>query len=217
MGYTSTGGPKGRGQFNNTPQTTADLNKGLELLATYGNYMGAVSESERDLISGAALYEGLMVYNETSGTLEIYDGSGWSGVYGPTTAYSASPSGLTLGNGTISARYARQGSMVDAVIEVVGGSTTVATSVVGFSLPFTPAGTASVIRHSGSGLFRTGSGIQFQVFARFAPGASVLNLNVPEVVSGFVRSGSNLSQNFPVAGAWANSGLYIHFRYEAAA
>lgn len=77
MGYTTTGGPKGLGQFNTTPQTVADLNKLVELIARVGNFLGAVSESERDAITGGALYEGLMLLNTTSGRVESYDGAGW--------------------------------------------------------------------------------------------------------------------------------------------
>lgn len=77
MGYTATGGPKGRGQFNNSPSTTSDLNKLLEIEAEWGNYGGAMSEGDRDDIVGSALYAGLMIMNTTSGALEVYDGDGW--------------------------------------------------------------------------------------------------------------------------------------------
>lgn len=72
MGYTTTGGVKGLGQFNNTPQTTADLNKLLELIGKMGNYRGAMTEGERDLILGADRFDGLMVFNQSSGRINVW-------------------------------------------------------------------------------------------------------------------------------------------------
>jgi len=77
MGYTASGGPKGLGVFNNTPQTTADLNQLIELIARVGNYLGPITEAERDALTGPALYAGLMAHNTTANTLEFYTGSGW--------------------------------------------------------------------------------------------------------------------------------------------
>lgn len=77
MGYSASGGPKGLGTFNSTPQTVADLTKLVELIARMGNYRGAVTASERDLITGGALYNGLLIYNTTDGTVEIFNGSAW--------------------------------------------------------------------------------------------------------------------------------------------
>lgn len=78
MGYTAAGGPKGLGQFNNTPQTVADLNKLRDLIAERGNYMGSLTEGERDAIPSATEYAGLLIFNSTTNQLEMYDGSGWS-------------------------------------------------------------------------------------------------------------------------------------------
>lgn len=86
MGYSSSGGTKGRGVFNNSPSTTSDFNQLLTLLATYANHMGGITESARDAITGDALYEGLSCFNTDSGCLEVYDGSGWEVVWAPQTA-----------------------------------------------------------------------------------------------------------------------------------
>lgn len=77
MGYTSSGGTKGRGTFNNTPGTTSDFNQLLALLNAYGNYLGGVSEATRDAVTGDALYEGLLLWNTDAEAFEFYDGSGW--------------------------------------------------------------------------------------------------------------------------------------------
>lgn len=80
MGYSGSGGPKGLGVFNNTPQTTADLNQLVTLIAQMGNYRGQVTGAQRDAITGSALYAGLMVFNSDTGALERYTGSGWDQV-----------------------------------------------------------------------------------------------------------------------------------------
>jgi hypothetical protein len=84
MGYSASGGPKGLGVFNNTPQTAADLNQLVALIARGGNYRGPLTEAERDAISGAALFAGLMVYNTTKSQLEIFTGAGWQLIWNDT-------------------------------------------------------------------------------------------------------------------------------------
>lgn len=77
MGYSASGGPKGLGVITDSNTPLSDGNKLIELMARVGNYLGPVTEAERDSVTGSALYEGLMVYNTTRSQLEIYDGSGW--------------------------------------------------------------------------------------------------------------------------------------------
>jgi hypothetical protein len=144
-----------------------------------------------------------------------HDGTSWRIVSAPLQSYNSSPVSLTLGNGTLSAKYARQGTIVDVFLELVGGSTTAASGNVIFALPFTAAGDASVSRHEGIGIFQSTSGTQLQIVARFAGGATAFNPHAPEVVDRYLRSGSHLSNSFPGPGVWTNSRLYLHFRYEA--
>jgi hypothetical protein len=90
MGYSSSGGPKGLGTFNNTPTTTADLQQLVTLIARMGN-LRVETETNRDAINGAALYEGLHVYNLTTHQTEYYNGSGWVGVNDPDEVVSLIP------------------------------------------------------------------------------------------------------------------------------
>lgn len=83
MGYSSSGGPKGLGVVSSTPSTAADFNQVIALIAQMGNFRGSLTEAERDAISGAALYAGLLVFNSTVGTLEKYSGSGWDVIWIP--------------------------------------------------------------------------------------------------------------------------------------
>lgn len=85
MGYTPDIGEKGLGQFNSSPGTVADLNQLLAIIAGVGNYRGAMAEEDRDDITGAALYSGLLVFNTTENALELYSGSGWEHVWRPET------------------------------------------------------------------------------------------------------------------------------------
>ena len=86
MGFTASGGPRGLGVFNTTPKTASDLNKLVELIGRVGNYRGPLTETERDAISGDALYDGLMVYNTTAGALEIRADGGWEAIWAPATS-----------------------------------------------------------------------------------------------------------------------------------
>lgn len=95
MGFTPGTGPKGRGRFNSTPSTTADFNQALDLINEFGNYAGAIEEWDRDAITGAALYDGLLIYNLTAGRLEIRHMNTWVPLFTVGTA-TATP---TVANG----------------------------------------------------------------------------------------------------------------------
>lgn len=117
MGYTASGGPKGLGVFNNSPQTVADLNQLRDLIATVGNYRGTLTEAQRDAITGAALYTGLLVYNTTASKLQMYTGAGWSSVWSPATAVGtsvtpAAGTGFTLSNNQL---YMRDGWLLGSI------------------------------------------------------------------------------------------------------
>lgn len=78
MGYSSSGGPKGLGVVTDSNTPLSDFNQVIALIARVGNYRGSVTEAQRDLISGDALYDGLLVFNTTSDALERYvAGTGW--------------------------------------------------------------------------------------------------------------------------------------------
>ena len=78
MGYSSTDGPsgKGLGSFTNTPSTTSDLNKLLELVGRMGN-LRVGTTATRTALTGSSLYEGLHFYDTTLNDLWVYDGAAW--------------------------------------------------------------------------------------------------------------------------------------------
>lgn len=109
MGYTGSGGPKGLGVFTNAAQTVSDLNQLVALIARGGN-LRVETTAGRDAITGAALYEGLHVYNTTLDQLEMYTGSGWAVVWHDWKTYT--PTTTNISGGTIAAKYKRDGNVI---------------------------------------------------------------------------------------------------------
>jgi hypothetical protein len=71
--------------------------------------------------------EGMVTYLEDSDTYQSYDGSAWLPLISPGawTSYTPTIDNLTLGNGTISARYALVGKTIFVSISLTLGSTSV--------------------------------------------------------------------------------------------
>lgn len=82
MGFTS-GGPRGVGAVTSDFTPKADITAVLAEVAARGGYLGGATTAARDAISGASLFEGLMIYNTTVDRFEFYDGSGWKAVWQP--------------------------------------------------------------------------------------------------------------------------------------
>lgn len=80
MGYTSSGGTDGLGVFNNTPSTVADLNQLRDLIARMGNVQKG-NQTDRDGISGDALFQGLLFTYTDQDRIDRYDGAGWVPIY----------------------------------------------------------------------------------------------------------------------------------------
>lgn len=111
MGFT-TGGPRGVGVITSPFTPKADMGDILGVLADRGGYLGGKTTAERDAISGASLFVGLMIYNTTTEQHEWFDGSGWVGGFGASTA-------LTYQSGTWSPHpvsplriYSKPGGMI---------------------------------------------------------------------------------------------------------
>lgn len=141
MGYSSSGGTKGLGVFDNTPQTTADFNQTIELIAQMGNYYGGITEAERDAITGDALYVGLMVFNTTSEVLELYDGSGWVAAREDTGWVSLTlvSSWVNYGSGYVTAQYRKINGVVHVRGVIKSGTTTGGTVVATLPAGYRPS------------------------------------------------------------------------------
>jgi hypothetical protein len=85
----------------------------------------------------------MVTYLENVKSYDAYNGTAWVSALpiGSWTAYTPSLSNITLGNGTISAKYARLGKVVHVTFFLTLGSTSAIGTGPGFSLPFTGAQT----------------------------------------------------------------------------
>jgi hypothetical protein len=81
--------------------------------------------------------DGMTTYLEDTNTYEGYDGSAWRQVVsiGAWTSYTPTLAGITLGNGTMSARYALIGKTMHLRFDFTLGSTSAITGQARFSLP----------------------------------------------------------------------------------
>lgn len=85
------------------------------------------------------LAEGQFAYIEATNTTQYYDGAAWQELGGGTwAAWTPTYTNLTLGNGTVVARYAQVGKIVTAYYKLTYGSTTSITgSIPTITLPIT--------------------------------------------------------------------------------
>ncbi|MGW6703618.1 hypothetical protein ACWGDE_01810 [Streptomyces sp. NPDC054956] len=167
-------------------------------------------------IAASGLYAGQVRYNTVSGVLEIWSGSVWQpqGIWSAyTPTWTASTTNPTLGNGTLTTRWARVGRMVTWVGTVDLGSTSNGgTGVWQMSLPVAAAsgagfpawrGTASYFKsgdndYAGQSLTVGSTGLAFVVKTDTA-----------------AKAFSNVTNLVPVAAANGNS-LTWSITYEAA-
>lgn len=210
MGYNSSGGPKGLGVFNNTPQTVADLNQLRDMIARVGNFREG-NQADQDAVIGDALYEGLFFYRTDINRLDVCNGTGWDVVFQDWTSYS--PTATAVTGGTITAKFQRVGKTVNVVIKhQLAGTNGGITGAVRYSLPI-PAGDADV-HQAGTVLFRDASpaGDYYGLVRLIAPDAFVAPIGTAGTYANFV---SYLSPTVPHA--WA-SGDFIEarFSYEVA-
>jgi hypothetical protein len=99
-------------------------------------------------IALAGVYAGQARYNATRGVVEYWNGSAWlapGDAIAFTPTWTASTTNPTLGNGTLSATYAKQGSLVTYQGSLVLGSTSNGgTGTWAMSLPFAPVNTVGI-------------------------------------------------------------------------
>jgi hypothetical protein len=102
--------------------------------------------TERDAIAADA---GMTVYVEATDTLYQYGPSGWRVLHAGRRPYTPSTSGLTLGNGQITAEWEQIGSVVQAAGRIVFGSTSAVTGNLEIGFPVKPkraeASTAGIV------------------------------------------------------------------------
>jgi hypothetical protein len=152
------------------PDNTDLVKNGALAIRTLGNAidttMGTmvaktVVDAKGDLIAGTAADTVNRLAVGNNGETLVADSSTSTGLdwktateQYPWAAYTVTPSGLTVGNGTLTARYQQIGKLVNLEIDFIFGTTSAITAVVVFGLPvtaklgsYTSAGTVTLGRY----------------------------------------------------------------------
>ena len=159
--------------------------------------------------------EGMVTYLEDSASFESRSPSAWVPLITPGawSTYNPTLAGITLGNGTLSARYSRIGRTVHFWIRIIFGTTTAITSGVAFGLPIakspnmgTPQGEAFFQQ---VGVLNTAPGGTFS-----NPGSNNVTLYALNASGTYITT-SALSATIPFT--WANTHqIGLKGTYEAA-
>ena len=130
--------------------------------------------------TGAALYEGLTMWESDLNRWIIYDGTGWLVYDSGYVSYTPTLTNLTLGNGTVLARRLRQGPRTRVRFSFVLGSTSAVGTNPTFSLPFTavdPHGEVALASFAPCTLLDTGTA-QMDGIIRLAAGLAGVTIHV---------------------------------------
>jgi hypothetical protein len=137
--------------------------------------------------------EGMISYLKDTNSTEYYSGSAWTAIGGSSsvtwTAFTPTYSGITVGNGTVTARYAKQGNLVSVYFRFVLGSTS---STGSYPIVILPSPIVPVYRNQFVGTFLD-SGVQVYVGEFNTDGA---NVNCGGIGTG---------------GSWASGGQTVPF------
>jgi|DEB0MinimDraft_6_1074348.scaffolds.fasta_scaffold124635_1 hypothetical protein len=129
---------------------------------------------------------------------------------GEWTAYTPSTTGLTIGNGTLTGRYAQVNDLVFFNVSFVMGSTSAVTGNVSFSLPVTRVNTGV----AGANGYYADTGTSYDIPAVCNMGATAVNLRVMTANSTYVTT-QLISATVPFT--WANTDtMSVAGFYEAA-
>ncbi len=150
--------------------------------------------------------EGMLTWLEDVNRYESYNGTAWVQLINPNawTSYTPTTSNLTLGNGTITAKYNVVGKTIFLAIRFVLGSTSAITGSPTFTLPsgFTSAA-LSTFSPVGNGLATISSTSYIMTTVAISSNrvAAVVNN-----ASGTYASGTDMSSTIPAT--WANGSIY---------
>jgi hypothetical protein len=155
--------------------------------------------------------EGQLTYLEDSDRYDSWSGSSWLPVVSPGvwTSYTPTLTGITLGNGTISAKYSLIGKTVNVRFYFTFGTTSAITGDIRIALPSSPA---------------SGGNVPLGIALTNAGGTSVVgfcSVFGAEIYTRFMNaSGTYVTQTSAtstVPGTWANTNfLSVSITYEAA-
>lgn len=134
-----------------------------------------------------------------------------NGIGETATSYTPTLTNLTLGNGTLNAKYVRINKFIFGQISLVFGSTTIMGSSPSFSLPVTGA---TIISQTGPQVYLLDSGVAFYIAGANISTTAITPYAV-NVAGTYPTNSANFSSTVPFT--WAtNDSINITFQYEAA-
>jgi len=204
----TTGAPEFAG--TGAPDTAVDLTLVAAFAALVGTRLIGTT-AERNAYEFAR--EGLRWYDTDTDTEYLHNGSAWVAVWHDWKSWNPTFSNFSLGNGSISAKYRRNGRMIEFIIALTLGSTSAATGAIGFSTPVAPAD--ALIKHARGGVLTRAAvpSTPYPVQMRIA-GGSTINVALG-TSSGAVLATTNWSNTYPAAPANGDT-LYLEGAYEVA-
>ena len=156
--------------------------------------------------------EGMTIYETDTDLYRVYDGSNWQRLVGYTETYTPT-SNITLGNGTLSARYVQIGDFYIVQASFVWGSTSSFGAETAFQIT-APTAIGSLVDGFGSGSIRDDStGQLYLCQVRPISVGDFLQIGL-NVVSGSNIIGGNLSNTAPFTWAAGDSlfGVWTYWR-----
>lgn len=121
--------------------------------------------------------EGMVSHLNDTNELGVYSGLAWSHtgpMHGAWTTGTGAVSGMTIGNGTVSMKYARVGRAFLWKCKVVFGSSTVVTGQIGVQLPTTAEAGLNAEYHMSAYAFDASTGARYPLLAWSSTTSSVL-------------------------------------------
>ena len=151
--------------------------------------------------------EGQFSYSLADNAFYVYNGTTWVTFDIGWTTYTPTLTNITLGDGTVSAKYVRIGKLVNVQVQFTMGSTSAVTGLIGVSLPV-----AFVSANRFVGTCRASVVINYMMHVI----GSGTNMNVYAVsTSGAYAATTNTSATVP--NTWANTHqFFINATYEIA-
>ena len=144
-------------------------------------------------------------------TATVLQAAQLNGIGETATAYTPTLTNLTLGNGTLNAKYVRINKFIFGQISLVFGSTTIMGSSPSFSLPVTGA---TIISQTGPQVYLLDSGVAFYIAGANLSTTSITPYAV-NVAGTYPTNSANFSLTVPFT--WAtNDSIQITFQYEVA-
>ncbi len=159
------------------------------------------NQTDRDSI--ATPQEGMRVYRKDTDATEIYNGTEWLTFDSKWQSYTPTLTNLTIGNGTLNAKYMRQGKKCTVRFVFTFGTTSSMGTDPTLSLPFTAvalAAGANIMQEGVCALFDSSGSTYF--YGYFAATSTTTRIIRTANVAGTYPSAAQITSAVPMT--WAN-------------